>query len=359
MGTLLEAIGIVLETHFKFGFPNGCVVGDSYKNIRPSPQILRRTKSGTRIYHTSHPSAIALPASCSDSPRPTSPPPPPLLLLWTLVFHPTPRAATTPQTSAGRRFFHHTATITAGPQPPPGPTRRASQGPGEGRRRLAYPSHAPAPLRAMPRDRSPTAERRRGIRRLLLHPRGEASSSSPPPPPRPPVPAQEEGRRKGFASAALRGLGCASSAASQAYAPGAAAAATAVRSSADWHGGRRRRRGKDRRKDRGAGGGGGGGGGGGFVTGGIGADVWCAPGIPFAAEASSVDCVVARHQMVGRGGGRGADGDRPHREVCVSTDSSLLLPLACFDLFVLRFPSFVSKGFLRSLWLWLGGRSFV
>ncbi|CAL4948011.1 unnamed protein product [Urochloa decumbens] len=155
-------------------------------------------------------------------------------------------------------------------------------------------------------DRSP----RRGIRRLLLHPRGEAASSSPPPPL--PLTPPAEGRRKGFASAALRGLGCTSAAASQAYAPGAAAAA-AVRSSADWHG-RRRRRGKERRKERGGGGGGGGsGGGGGIVTGGIGADVWCAPGIPFAAEASSVDCVVARHQMVARGG-RGGDGERSHRE---------------------------------------------
>lgn len=153
--------------------------------------------------------------------------------------------------------------------------------------------------------RSPAPERRRGIRRLLLHPRGEASSSSPPPL-LPAAPA-EEGRRRGFASAALRGLGCTSAAASQAYAPGAAAAA-AVRSSADWHG-RRRRKGKERRKERG-----GGGGSGGLVAGGIGADVWCAPGIPFAAEASSVDCVVARHQMVGRGG-RAADGERSHREV--------------------------------------------
>jgi len=29
MGTLLEAIGIVLETHFEFGFPNGSPIGDS------------------------------------------------------------------------------------------------------------------------------------------------------------------------------------------------------------------------------------------------------------------------------------------------------------------------------------------
>ncbi|XP_062218371.1 E3 ubiquitin-protein ligase MBR2-like [Phragmites australis] len=156
------------------------------------------------------------------------------------------------------------------------------------------------------RGGSPTAERRRGIRRLLLA-RGEASSYSPPPPPSP-LPA-EEGRVKGFASAALRGLGCTSAAASQAYAPGTgagAAAAEVVRSSADWHG-RRRRRGKERRKERGSGGGGG------LVSGGIGADVWCAPGIPFTAEASSVDCVVTRHQMVGRGG-RGGEGERSHRE---------------------------------------------
>lgn len=193
--------------------------------------------------------------------------------------------------------------------------------PGEGSRGLGQ--------EAMSGDRSSTAERRRGIRRLLLHPRGEASS----PPPPPPAPAPEEGRRKGFASAALRGLGCTSAAASKAYAPGAAAAA-ALRSSADWHG-RRRRRGKDRRKERG---GGGAGAGGGLVTGGIGADVWCAPGIPFAAEASSVDCVVARHQTVGRGG-RGAEGDRSHREVCPRLPRFFCLPLA-FDLFVLRFRSF-------------------
>jgi len=31
MGTLLEAIGIVLETHFRFGFPNASAVGDSLR----------------------------------------------------------------------------------------------------------------------------------------------------------------------------------------------------------------------------------------------------------------------------------------------------------------------------------------
>jgi len=29
MGTLLEAISIVLETYFRFGFPNGSPIGDS------------------------------------------------------------------------------------------------------------------------------------------------------------------------------------------------------------------------------------------------------------------------------------------------------------------------------------------
>jgi len=29
MGTLLEAIGIVLETYFGFGFPNAYAIGDS------------------------------------------------------------------------------------------------------------------------------------------------------------------------------------------------------------------------------------------------------------------------------------------------------------------------------------------
>ena len=31
MGTLLKAIGIVLETHFGFGFPNGSPIGDSLR----------------------------------------------------------------------------------------------------------------------------------------------------------------------------------------------------------------------------------------------------------------------------------------------------------------------------------------
>ena len=33
MGTLLEAIGIVLEAHFRFGFPNKSAVGDSLRGL--------------------------------------------------------------------------------------------------------------------------------------------------------------------------------------------------------------------------------------------------------------------------------------------------------------------------------------
>jgi len=35
MGTLLEAIGIMLETHFGFGLPNRSPIGDSLKNGGP------------------------------------------------------------------------------------------------------------------------------------------------------------------------------------------------------------------------------------------------------------------------------------------------------------------------------------
>ncbi|CAN6327392.1 unnamed protein product [Urochloa humidicola] len=105
------------------------------------------------------------------------------------------------------------------------------------------------------------------------------------------------------AAAEWRGLGCAAVAASQAHAPDAAVDAARR--------GRRRRNGRERRKARGAGGSGGvsGGAGGG---GGMGGDVWCTPGIPFAAEASSVDCVVAPHQTAGAR--RRAEAERPRRE---------------------------------------------
>jgi len=39
MDTLLEAIGIVLETHFGFGFPNGSPIGDSLSFFK-SPRFL-------------------------------------------------------------------------------------------------------------------------------------------------------------------------------------------------------------------------------------------------------------------------------------------------------------------------------
>ncbi|KAG1347065.1 pre-mRNA-splicing ATP-dependent RNA helicase prp28 [Cocos nucifera] len=151
---------------------------------------------------------------------------------------------------------------------------------------------------------SPSSDRRGGLRRLLplrkdfISPKPAAErnpliipSSRSPPPASPPAPSV--GKKKGFAAAAFRGLGCASAASSQALVP---AAAAVVRSSADWQGKRpRRRRAKQKKERRGQAGGG---------------DVWCAPGIPFAADAS-VDCVVSHHQMIGRGR---ANGERIHRE---------------------------------------------
>ncbi|PVH62045.1 hypothetical protein PAHAL_3G191700 [Panicum hallii] len=198
---------------------------------------------------------------------------------------------------------------------------------------------------------SPGAERRRVALRALLA-GGEASSSAVPPA------AAEVDAVRTPSKGLLRGLRCTSAAASQAIAPATAvdaarpsadwrglgctsaqahapaAAAEATRSAADWRGlgcaavaasqahapaaavdaarrseerrGRRRRSGRERRKARGAGGGGG------VVGGGMGGDVWCTPGIPFAAEASSVDCVVAPHQTAGAR--RRADAERPRRE---------------------------------------------
>ncbi|KAJ1263932.1 hypothetical protein BS78_09G224400 [Paspalum vaginatum] len=152
---------------------------------------------------------------------------------------------------------------------------------------------------------SPGPERRRVALRALLAGGGEP---------------EEAARTPG--KGLLRGLRCTSAAASQAVAPDAAA-----RPSAEWRGlgcasasaaaqarapveaprrGRRRRNGgRERRKARGGGGGGVGGGAG------MGGDVWCTPGIPFTAEASSVDCVVAPHQAAG--GRRRAEAERPPR----------------------------------------------
>ncbi|KAF6986029.1 hypothetical protein CFC21_003823 [Triticum aestivum] len=164
-----------------------------------------------------------------------------------------------------------------------------------------------------------SAERRRVALRVLLA-RGEGSSSSSPPPRGP----EEEARRgkQQWLALRLRDLGCASAAASRAHAPVAASASVRPAPDAleegeeqegeeEWRGARqqRRRRRRERRSARGAGGGGLAGAGGGVAG-----DVWCTctPGIPFAAEASSVDCVVARHHTAAPG--RRGDGERRHRE---------------------------------------------
>ncbi|KAJ1263818.1 hypothetical protein BS78_09G215900 [Paspalum vaginatum] len=165
---------------------------------------------------------------------------------------------------------------------------------------------------------SPGAERRRVALRALLAGGGEP----------------EEAAVRAPSKGLLRGLRCTSAAASQAIAPaewrGLGCAATSqAHAPAEWHGlgcasaaaaaqaqdrepveaprsGRRRRNGgRERRKARGGGGGVGGG-----VD--VGGDVWCTPGIPFAAEASSVDCVVApAHQTAGAR--RRAETERPPR----------------------------------------------
>uniref|UniRef100_A0A0E0DUG9 RING-type E3 ubiquitin transferase n=1 Tax=Oryza meridionalis TaxID=40149 RepID=A0A0E0DUG9_9ORYZ len=168
---------------------------------------------------------------------------------------------------------------------------------------------------------APAAEQqqRRVALRVLLS-RAEASS--------PPLATVEEeaqrgrsGGNKGLASAALRGLGCTSTAALRAHAP--ASAVEVASSSERWHGRRRRRKVQERRSARG---GGGGGGGGGVAPPGpapaAAGDVWCtcAPGIPFAAEASSVDCVVvarhhhAHHTAAAMGSDRRGEAERRHRE---------------------------------------------
>lgn len=51
--------------------------------------------------------------------------------------------------------------------------------------------------------------------------------------------------------------------------------------------------------------------------------MWCTLGVPFTAEASSVDYVVALHQTVGTR--RRAEADRPHREVRVPRRSLIML----------------------------------
>lgn len=114
----------------------------------------------------------------------------------------------------------------------------------------------------------------------------------------PPMARKKEGR---FASVALRLLGCASEEASQAYAPAAASA----RSYSDWQ--RNRPRGKAKRKEE--------------RRSRDGGDVWCAPRVPFASEAS-VDCVVSYRRLAGSGRPDAADGT--HSEV-VNLSSVLLI----------------------------------
>ncbi|PKA62034.1 E3 ubiquitin ligase BIG BROTHER [Apostasia shenzhenica] len=143
----------------------------------------------------------------------------------------------------------------------------------------------------------------RGIRRLLRLRKPATSSADQDPlisSSSPPLPPPSGEKKKSVAAIAFRGLGCASSAASQAYAP--AAAAAAVRSSADWHGKRtRRRRAKHKKKDRL-----------GQPSAVAAADVWCAPGIALVAGDDSVDCVVSHREMVERGGRH--DAERALRE---------------------------------------------
>ena len=48
MGTLLETIGIVLETHFEFGFPNGSPIGDSLTEFSQRNSASRQTADQRR-----------------------------------------------------------------------------------------------------------------------------------------------------------------------------------------------------------------------------------------------------------------------------------------------------------------------
>ena len=156
----------------------------------------------------------------------------------------------------------------------------------------------------------------KGLLRGLRCTSAAASQAIAPETPRPPADwrglgcaaaAQAHAPEAARPAADWRGRGCASAAAAQANAP---VGAPAPRRSEEWRG-RRRRNGRERRKARGGGAGVSGGTGAGVGLGG--GDVWCTPGIPFAAEASSVDCVVAPHQTVATR--RRAEADRPRREV--------------------------------------------
>lgn len=139
-------------------------------------------------------------------------------------------------------------------------------------------------------------------------------------------------KKKGFAAAAFRGLGCTTSSA-QVYAPSttASVAAAAVRSSADWQGkksrSRRRKsvvkknereRERERRNQ-------------------TSGDMWCAPGMGFSVGDASIDCVAPsfqlhRSQSRGRVAAAAVDSERMlQREVF---SSSLFCLFVC--LFVLK-----------------------
>eukprot|EP00268_Persea_americana_P042691 TRINITY_DN4274_c2_g1_i3.p2 TRINITY_DN4274_c2_g1~~TRINITY_DN4274_c2_g1_i3.p2 ORF type:complete len:169 (-),score=38.11 TRINITY_DN4274_c2_g1_i3:13-519(-) len=102
-------------------------------------------------------------------------------------------------------------------------------------------------------------------------------------------------KKKGFASA----LGCAS--------PSEVSSPAAIRPSDDWQAKRVRKK-KQRKKKQPTG------------PAVVVPDVWCSPGIAFAADAASVDCVVSRRPPAARGRG---DGERNQGEVCPSYLSSV------------------------------------
>ena len=55
MGPLLEAIGIVLETHFGFGLPNGSPVGDSLmREACMHARTWAQDKANRKIFERNH-----------------------------------------------------------------------------------------------------------------------------------------------------------------------------------------------------------------------------------------------------------------------------------------------------------------
>nr|DAD31882.1 TPA_asm: hypothetical protein HUJ06_010733 [Nelumbo nucifera] len=119
--------------------------------------------------------------------------------------------------------------------------------------------------------------------------------------------ALKDNKKKNFTSATFRGLGCTSSA--QVSAP------AVIRSSADWQAKKVRKKkhtNPQRKKGQQV-----------TATTTMGnptpavvvPDVWCSPGIGFAADAAPIDCVVSRRPVAGRGR---VDAERiNHREVCL------------------------------------------